>query len=288
MASRQPPRPGSQFLPVLQYSDRFDYPLTFEELKYWTISPSLVPPLTLRGGRQGELFEKTNGFYHLPGRTHLVKLRQRREKFSRQKWFIARAVGESLRGFPTILAVYVTGALAMSNCQENDDLDLMVVTSPNTLWVTRFLLFLYLTLKSLRRPSHLPEHSSPRVRDKICDNLYLDSSFLTIQLQNIYTAHEILQAKCLWDRGGIHPQFLQANSWVKNYLPVAYTESNKNFKLQNLKLNKNLKLKIENLLLWPINLFFFALQYLYMKPKMISERVGLHFAFFHPNSPPGP
>ncbi|HBC72389.1 MAG: hypothetical protein UX91_C0001G0095 [Candidatus Amesbacteria bacterium GW2011_GWB1_47_19] len=286
MASPQPCRSSSLLLSALRYSDRFDYPLTLEELWFWQIRTHFSK-LEINRLIKNYKF-KIENYCFLPHRQKLIPIRRQREIYSRKKWLIARRVGESLRRFPTIRAVFITGALAMNNCPENDDIDIMVITIPHTLWITRFILYLYLSPKSYRRPPRLPEHSSPRVRDKICDNLYLDYGHLNIRPQNLYTAHEILQARPLFDKSSIHHQFLAANPWASEYLPVAYQESLKKFGKSNL--IENCKLKIENLtwLLYPLNLFFFLLQYLYMKPKMTSEHIGLGFAFFHPNSQRNP
>ncbi len=243
----------NKILSTLAYFDKYDYPLTKVELEYWS----------------GVAASSSGKYYFLPGRASLVKLRQQREKISERKWQIARREGEKLKKFPTISAVFVTGALAMNNAPVDDDIDLMIVTHPNTLWPTRFWVNLY--LHQLRR--YPGQTTAP---NKICPNLWLDLNNLEIKHQNLYTAHEILQAKVLWDRAGVHHQFLSQNSWVKNYLPNAYQGS---FPTRAQRVQDAIPF---GLLLWPINLFFFVLQYLYMLPKKTTERVGLGFAFFHP------
>ena len=281
MASQLPS--PQQLANTLAYFAKYDYPLAPSELYFWQ-----------HRSRFSKL--KINSlFKNYKIKIKNWKLRQQREKYSAEKWVIAKQVGEKLKRFPTIVAVFVTGALAMNNCPKNDDIDLMLVTYPNTLWITRFFVNLYLW--RLRR---FPGQTS--APDKICPNLWLDMGRLrvvprkgrgaTLSDRRLYLAHEILQAKPLWDRASIHAQFLHANSWVSHYLPIAYRESLRKLKIKNLLakrklrlvLIKNLKLKIKNFVLWPLNLIFFAAQYAYMKPKMTSERIGLGFAFFHPNS----
>ena len=249
-----PPHPSqNKILSPLAYFDRYDYPLTKAELEYWSGAP-------VRSSRK---------YYFLPGRLHLVQLRKQRAKFSQAKWEIAREVGEQLKKFPTIAAIFVTGALAMNNCPKDDDIDLMIVTYPNCLWITRFFVNLY-----LHQTRRFPKQS--RAPNKLCPNLWLDlNNLLIIHNHSLYTAHEILQAQALWDRAGVHQQFLKQNSWVKDYLPVAYKSQLKN-------LGKLDQLEIRNLWLWPINLLFFVVQYLYMLPKKTTERVRLGYAFFHP------
>src|SRR3990172_3826464 len=211
---------------TLSYFARYDYPLTYTKIRRWS-SKSL--PLAPSPGQRHEQSEnlgegwgevqKKDGFYFLSGYQNSIHLRKQRAKFSKPKWLIARRVGDKLSKIPFIQAIFVTGALAMSNCPEDDDIDLMIIASPHTLWLARFLV--HLSLGSLRRRPSLP-HTSPLSSNKICDNLYLDTNNLIVHEHSIYTAHEILQAKCIFDRGGVHRQFLLSNSWVKKFLPVAY------------------------------------------------------------------
>jgi len=248
----------SPLVDTLAYFAKYNYPLTDEELWFWQHGTQISKAEIAKSCKLKAV----------------SSLRKQRKLFSEQKWLIAKRVGERLQKILFIEAIFVTGALAMNNCPADDDIDLMIITSPHTLWLTRLLV--YLNIHSFRR--------KPGVKiapGLICDNLYLDANSLRLTANNLYTAHEILQAKCIFDRGGTHYGFLTANSWAKDYLPVAYSESLKNLKFNNLDLISNLKFKISNLL-FPINLLLFWLQYLYMKPKMTTERVGLGYAFFHP------
>ncbi|OGC93109.1 hypothetical protein A3D85_02195 [Candidatus Amesbacteria bacterium RIFCSPHIGHO2_02_FULL_47_9] len=257
----------SPLVDTLAYFAKYNYPLTDEELWFWQHGTQISKAEIAKSCKLKAV----------------SSLRKQRKLFSEQKWLIAKRVGERLQKILFIEAIFVTGALAMNNCPADDDIDMMIITAPHTLWLTR-ILTLY-SLGSLRRRSGLP-HTHPLASNKICDNLYLDLNHLSIPYKlkadsyQLYMAHEILQAKCLFDRGGIHCLFLEFNSWAKSYLPVAYRES-----LRPLRFSpKSYKLKAINYLLWPLNLLAFVLQFAYMKPKMTSEKVGLGFAFFHPHT----
>jgi len=257
MASLPPLPRHSKFAATLKYFDKHDYPLTAQEQITW-FSP----------GEVGKV-EKTGDYFHLPGRSQIANIRRQREKYSQIKWQISRRVGEKLKTFSTIQAIFITGSLAMDNATDNDDIDLMIVTSANTLWITRF--FVNIFLHAQRRfPNHV------QVNNKICPNLWLDENNLHIATHDLYRAHEVLQAKVLWDRNNIQNQFLSANSWVKDYLPNAYLTLDPSPKLRRGKAKERYWIKI-------INYVFFIGQYLYMLPKMTTERVGSGFAFFHPN-----
>lgn len=269
------PHPLPNLTDTLAYFDKYDYPLTWEEIKYWSHTTSASGTPSYVGGGRRVVYK--NGFYFFKNRSKLVKLRKQRAGFSQKKWLIAKQVGEKLQKFPFIVAIFVTGALAMNNCPKDDDIDLMIITKSNTLWLTRFFVNLYLW--RLRRfPS---QTTAP---DKICPNLWLDSNHLSSRYtvmhnHSIYIAHEILQAKCIFDCGGIHYQFLKQNSWVKKYLPVAFKSQIQNSKVQ---INSKSQFPNTNLVIRIFNLVLFIVQWLYMKPKMTTERVSLGYAFFHP------
>jgi hypothetical protein len=251
---------------ALNYSDKFDYPLTLSEIWYWQ-------PLTRHPAKFFSHWpHQKDSLLFLPSRGALVTLRRQRFITSLPKWAKAKKIGRILGFFPTISAVLVTGSLSMDNCPASDDIDFMIITSPHTLWFTRAFVDVFLSTFKLRR-------TSSRITNQICDNLWLDEDHLLVTKQNLYTAHEILQAKCIFTRGAAYSQFVSQNSWVKNYLPIAYTETVKQFgSLGQLEIRS-----IRNLFLWPINLLFFFVQYLYMRPRLTNEKIGLGYAFFHPH-----
>ena len=262
-----------QQIETLRYFDKFDYPLTKKELQYW-LHTTLAPGTpSYVGGGQGVVYK--DSYYFFKNRNYLVKLRQQREKYSLLKWGRAYEYAAKLAKLPFVLAIFITGSLAMNNCKKSDDIDFMVVTCPDTLWIAR-LISLLMFWNTRRLPG---QKIAP---DKVCLNLWLDIKNLKLKksislIKNLYVAHEILQAKCIFDRGGIQYQFLKQNVWVRGYLPNAYRLSLNNLKFKIYNLNSNLKFKI-------LNYILFVLQYLYMKPKMTTEKVGLGFAFFHPKS----
>lgn len=239
-----------QQIETLKYFAKYDYSLTKKELEFWS----------------GTKVKK------LISNPRLEKIRRQREKYSLLKWGMAYRYGARLAKIPFIQAIFVTGSLAMNNCKKSDDIDFMIVTSPDTLWLTRFLVTL-MFWKQKRKPF---QKIAP---DKICTNLWLESRKLKVESRSLYHAHEILQAKCIFDRGGIHKQFLKENSWVKEYLENAF--KNLNYELRSTNYDKFI-IHNSNFIIQILNKLLFVLQYLYMKPKMTGEKVGLGYAFFHP------
>ncbi len=261
---------------VLGYFDKFNYPLTLREIWYWQENPVI----SYSGLKK--FLSPVAAYYYLTGREALMTVRRSRNRISRAKLVKAQRVVNLIQKFPFVRAIFITGALAMQNSPPDDDIDIFIVVSENSLWITRLLVILLLRIKKWRRDPHLPEHSSARVSDKICDNLWLDTDHLALFNRNLFTAHELLQAKCLYDSGGIYKQLLMSNSWARDFLPIAYRQS-----LKNLASHKSYienQKSIFDFILYLINLFLFTMQYVYMRPRLTAEKIGLGYAFFHPRT----
>lgn len=271
-----PPDPESSLLSALTYSARFKYPLTQKEIWLW--QPGTNFPQSFFKNWPHSF----HGLNYLPGGKANVAMRHRREVISQKKISYLQKHLWLFRLIPTIKAVYVTGSVAVRNSSPKDDIDLMIITSHNCVWLTRLMVVLLLSLFSLRRSPGLPEHSSDLVSDKICDNLYLDEYSLVQPhhphnySRSLYVAHEILQAWPIWSKPGLEHRFLSANSWVKKYLPVAYS-----FRYRKLSFKPSSPVRLATLKLF-VNLFLFFCQYLYMRRRFTHEVVGLNHAFFHP------
>jgi len=257
---------------TLAYADIFDYPLTLEEIHryligYNTSIQSLNKSVTLSNLKQ------YRGYYYLPGRKKIVSNRLKRARTSIEKIIYAKSLSSKLRVIPSIRAIYITGALAMNNSETDDDIDLMIITSPNTLWITRLMVNSVLDTFNLRRKPIYPQPIS--FTNKICLNLWLDQSALTISKtnRNLYVAHEVAQALPIFDRLGVHQQFLYQNRWIKKYLP-------------NFPNPKKPKITIKQFNNSTISLYLETLAYRFqiriMSSKKTREKISPHSAFFHP------
>lgn len=203
---------------TLAYADVFDYPLIEKEIWRYLIAEKKISSEIV----QKELCQKypqivkTGEYFFLKNRHQIVKIRQVREKWSRGKLKIAQRVAGWLRLIPWIKMVGVTGALAMNNSDKDDDIDLLITTSKNRLWLTRLLATIIIELvASRRRPD------DQKFRDKICLNMFLDEKHLAVpkKEQDLFTAHEVVQMKPIWEKDNTYQKFLKANIWVKKYLP---------------------------------------------------------------------
>ena len=278
-------------LNTLKYSDHFDYPLKKNEIYSRLIKCSTTPKAfdrTLTSlTNSGQLGHK-GSYYYLPGRGELLSTRRARHKVSQDKIATLTPLISKLAAVPGVLAIYLTGSLAVSNSHPSDVLDLIIITSPGRLWTTRLLLTLYTEfLGRRRRPQD--GHS----QNQLCLNLYLtpDSFLIPKNLHSLYTAYELIQAVPVYDPTRTHPLLLAANSWISDYLPNIRTLLNRNSRLQVEKgspAGERRVLVVQTLLDSLAKLLeslAYHLQYQYMKGKITREHITRDSAFFHPHNP---
>ncbi|MGB9706679.1 MAG: hypothetical protein ACPLXP_01200 [Microgenomates group bacterium] len=262
-------------LKTLAYADVFDYPLTIKELYRFLI---IKRPLSFSSFREvlrriqanEKRIEVKGKYFFLRGRGKIVNIRKKRERWSQKKIKIARRVTKWLRLIPTVKMVAVTGALAMKNSDKNDDIDLLIVTAKNRLWLTRILVvFLVELVARRRRPKDVD------VRDKICLNMFLDEKHLAVPKneQDLFTAHEVVQLKPLWDKDNTYQKFLRANLWVKRFLANNLDIKGKKDKPLNFSISQFLNF-LEHLA--------YKIQVAYMSSRRTREIVEFHRVRFHP------
>lgn len=233
------------------YADLFDWPLTGQERQRWVIgNDASGKEIRIDKARQEKLWRQ----------------RKLREEKALQKCQKAVAVTKMLAKIPTIEGIFLTGSVAVGNAEKNSDIDLMIVTTAGSLWITRAIVVTFLKWQGLYKKI-------------ICPNIFLDTDHLEIKEKNLYTAHEVLQARCLFDRGEIKKLWLVKNSWTKGYLSNAYRAKTK----EMLESPSMTSFWLVQNLLWPFEFLAFIFQYLYMKPKMTNEKIGWGYAFFHPS-----
>lgn len=204
-------------LKTLAYSDIFDYPLTFGELWKFLIGEKIgKEQLKKELSKLSSKITQKGGFYCFAKREHIIKKRKKREAISNHKARIVKKIISFLRFIPTVQLIGVSGALAMKNAKENDDIDLFVIAQRNRLWTTRLLLLVFLELLGVRR-----KRDERATADRVCLNMLVDESFLCLpkDKQDLYSAHEVVQMLPVFERDNTYKRFIQANLWVREFLP---------------------------------------------------------------------
>ncbi|MCR4305459.1 MAG: hypothetical protein NUV73_00050 [Candidatus Daviesbacteria bacterium] len=215
-------------LKTLTYADIFDYPLKVIEIQKWLIGrkatlrqvekalgklyrvSSIEYKQSLRpGGLKGE-------YYFLLKKGKLVVKRIRNERQSAEYLRKARMLCQILKVVPGIKLVGISGGLALGNASKKDDIDLFIITAKNRLWISRLLALGILTLIGQRRKVG---DKGQKIAGKLCLNILLEEDRLEQASKDIFIAHEVLQMKPLWQRGGIYSKYLEDNAWAFKFLP---------------------------------------------------------------------
>ncbi len=268
---------------TLIYSDIFDYPLTAGEIYRRMIGN---PDLKSRAGTEETLrhlmdqgrVEKKGKYYFLPGREKIVKLRKKREKYSREKMKIARQTAKLIKIISTVKFVGVTGSVAAGNAKKEDDIDFFIISSAGWLWTTRLLVTLLVGLTGRRR-----RPGESKVKNKICLNMFVDESSLDADSQvrlgfahNLFIANEIAQLRPIINKDKTYQKFLSANQWVKNFLPNAFKE--KTLQVENF----NYLVRSHQIVdrLW--DKLLMKIQLWWMRRRKTTEVTNPHLIAFHP------
>jgi hypothetical protein len=257
-------------LETLQYADLFSFPLTLLEIYRYLPAEATLSAVSLSLDEleeSGEV-EREGDYYVLPGKAEVIAQRIGCLKSSRQKLRKASRVGRVIGILPWIEFIGVTGSLAVENAQPKDDIDLMIITSPNRLWLSRGVVVALLLLSGNYR-------RSSKIRNRFCTNMWLSLDALPMKSHSPFILHEIAQIRPIFDREGCYYQFLNENSEIyelfPNWVPdeSGHTASASGPRYFSKGLNF-------------INLMAYLIQHRYMQRKRISERIEYSRAFFFP------
>lgn len=153
----------------------------------------------------------TEIWHEIPGEQYQKRIEETNRKLASIHRFL-----QICQVIPTVSLIALTGSCALSNATPDDDIDLMMITSPHRLFITRLIVLgvaQILGVRHRRGAKHDP--------NKVCLNLWLDESDLIVPSSKIslYSAREMAQIRALYDRRNYYEQFQIANPWVNAYLP---------------------------------------------------------------------
>lgn len=195
-------------LRAVVYADLFDAPLTGDELVRY------LPYRADRDEVEGCLRAPTGParqivavgpYYCRAGHEHLVEIHRERARAAVRLWRRARAAARLLAAAPFVRMVAVTGALAMDNCRAYDDVDLLLVTTPGRVWVTRRLVL---------------SMSRMMAANTLCPNFVLSEDAMALRHRSFYAARELAQMVPLYGEA-TYRKMRELNSWTSAYLPNA-------------------------------------------------------------------
>jgi len=205
-------RLGQAILKTMQYFSLFDYIPTQDEIYTYVSFKCTKQDITAKLSDisyQKRPINNTGGGIDTRHRNAKVRISQ--AKISSIKLFIFL-----LSLCPWIKLVGLSGSCSMLNAKEGDDIDIFIISAPGGIWLSRATAILI--AKSLKKHRG---RKSRFIRNKICLNLFFDEGNLTVpeEKRNLYVAHEVVQMRPLYMRGGVYDRYLFANKWVRHYFP---------------------------------------------------------------------
>jgi hypothetical protein len=256
---------------TLIYSSLFHFPLTLDELWRYSISETPISKKELLGqlGKNSAFIQKKDSYYFLSGEDEIVKIRQQEEYV--KKITIAKKACNVLSFIPSILFIGVSGSLAAGSASKDADIDFFIITTLGTVWVSRLLSVILLTVVNLRR-----KRGVKKAPNKICLNSFVGVTMLDYFAlsQELYTAHELSQLYPLLNRQKTYEQLLKKNSWYISFLPNAKPR-------QNDCITKSSPQVLDSILRI-IDPFFAYIQMFYMKRHQTKEVVKKELILLHP------
>ncbi|HZZ98627.1 MAG TPA: hypothetical protein VFG51_01715 [Candidatus Saccharimonadia bacterium] len=249
------------------YADVFAFPLTVDELLAGLITKKPVSHTAVE--RAIKTLPKVRlrvGYVCLRGHESIIAKRRSNLRYQTIKLASAHTIVKLIGWIPMISAIFVTGSLAAHNAVASDDIDVMIVTRPGWLWTTRAAVVLLSVAVGKYRT-----RSTDHVNNMWCFNMWLDETALKLpkSAQNLYTAHEVVQALPVLDKRGVAQWFLYENRWAKSFLA-------------NTAIEKPQRKPLADTTVSVFEGMFFVVQRWYMDSARTIEKVGRHFAFFHP------
>jgi glycosyltransferase involved in cell wall biosynthesis len=196
---------------TLAYSDLFDFPLTAGEVHRYLIGVRATAEEVnevLASGRlvPGRL-TRIGDLFLLPGREGLAEVRRARAAVTQRLMPRAVRYGRMIAGLPFVRMVAITGSLAARNADSDSDVDYLVVTAPERLWLCRAMVILLVRLARRRNIV-------------LCPNYLLSESALELGQEDLYTAWELAQMVPV---AGIdvYRRLRRRNAWTNRFLPNA-------------------------------------------------------------------
>jgi hypothetical protein len=201
----------SALLRTLLYSDLFDYPLTPAEVAHYLIGvPSTADEvracLAHTHYLNGRIIE-INGYLALRGREAVIARRLGRAASSDRLWARARRFVRVLRLLPFVRMIAITGSLSMKNSAAGDDIDVLIVTAPDRVWLTRAFAIALV-------------YAGKLCGDILCPNYVISERALALDKHTLFVAHEFVQMVPVYGLAVYH-RMCAANLWIQSMLPNA-------------------------------------------------------------------
>lgn len=213
---------GAAIKATLAFFEIFKHPLTnFELYKLLYCKKKIDLPDVIFETKQIKINE-ASGFFFLPSSLPNLHLeRQNRAISNDRKFVLARRAARLISWAPFIRLAAVCNTLSFDAADQESDIDFFIITRAGRIWFVRFLVSMILSVFNLRRHGY-------NVTDKICLSFFVSDNGLDLKKialvpdergnPDIYLIYWMANLIPLINRGKTLEKFLQANSWVFEYL----------------------------------------------------------------------
>jgi hypothetical protein len=248
---------------TIEYGQKFGVEYGYKEIEERLISNNVYSKEIVKAKLQELKFED---------------IKEKNNNLFKDKVKKATTLGQTLaKNFRSISMIGITGSIAAGNPKENEDIDLMIITSNDSLWTTRLEINVWVWTNKVPHR----RRGQKQKKDEFCFNLWLEGGSLTLpkDRQNLKNAMDLILMKPVVNKNDTYERFIENNSWVKKYVATGYNK--KNLSPSGI-YGFTKKGKAHFSIGGVINMLAFWMQYLYMKGKLTDETVDLKRAFFHP------
>lgn len=208
-------------LKTFAFFDTFDYPLTAFEV--WHLCSFKADFLEIQNCLEEDFLSsrlaQKNGFYFFKGRESIVEHRRRFAILAEKKMRRARLALRLWRFIPGLKGVAVCNNFYYHS---ESDVDVLVITDENSLWLTRFLVTIATHFAGLRM-------DRKKINDQVCLSFFvskkgLDFSSLMLQDGDPYFVYWFAFLDPLYD-DGVFAQLWEENEVIRKKLPNALSPS---------------------------------------------------------------
>ena len=215
-------------------------------------------------------------------RTPLLKVTPSQRQQLRVKWqFVARAA-RVFALVPWIQSVWLTGSLAAGAARSEDDLDFLVITDPQRLWLSRLCVLFFSLILGTYRSRFFRRKSWGNAW---CLNMWLESGALVLppESRTLYEAREMIQARPIFVRTGVRAAlFLERNAWIRQFVANGYFLAVERAHQFSWRRHASVSTGFS---LWSfLNTWCYRFQHRVMSSALTRETVLPDRAFFHPRN----
>lgn len=250
-------------LKTKEYAAKFDCELTDEEIKERLISNRVYTD------KEVDKMIETHRLCETPPLKREALTEEKIKKVNK----IVKIIEKE---FKDILYIGITGSVAAGHPNKNSDIDLMVITKRNKLWWTRLKMRWFIYKKQIPHRKYGQKENE----NEFCFNFWLDENNLKLpkDRQNLRCAVDLILMKPILDKKNTYAKFILSNDWAKQWVATGY---DKKIKLFAFRQDQKISFKKDDVFWKLFNWLVFVPQYLFMKDKIKSEKVGLGFALFN-------